>query len=64
MIASEGTRKSRAAREKAWHHHWSIKDGGTVKTEHELHRFDRRDGWDKHAYPEEKNTESVIPPKK
>ena len=64
MIASEGTRKSRAAREKAWHHHWSIKDGGTVKTEHELHRFDRRDGWDKHAYPEKENTESVIPPKK
>ena len=59
MIASEGARKSRAAREKAWHHHWSIKDGGTVKTEHELHKFN--DGFDKHAYPEEEDTESVIP---
>jgi len=59
MVASEGARKSRAAREKAWHHHWSIKDGGTVKTEHELHRFN--DGFDKHAYPEEEDTESVIP---
>jgi len=61
MVESEGARQSRAAREKAWHHHWSIKDGGTVKTEHELRRFN--EGIDEHGREEEKKTESVIPRK-
>jgi len=64
MIASEGARRNRDAREQAWHHHWSIKDGGTVKTEHELHRFNSRIGIDEHGeegYAAKKDSEQISP---
>ena len=48
---SENARHSRAAKERVWKQHWSIKDGGTVRTEHELEKFDRRDGIDRHGHP-------------
>jgi len=52
MIASEDARQSRDAKEKAWRHHWSIKDGGTINSEHELRRFN--EGIDEHGREENK----------
>ena len=51
MPQSEDARQSRAAKERVWHTHWSKKDGGTMHTQHELHRFERRDGIDRHGQP-------------
>jgi len=57
MPQSEDARQGRAINERIWHKHWSKKDGGTIQTEHELHKFDRRAGLDKHAFHEKQEEE-------